>query len=251
MARDFPVPKNGEDYVYMSQLLQAYGITKGIHAHRLAKPYNMGTLYWQLNDCWPAVSWSSIDNSGNWKALHYKAKKAFKNTIISTSEKDKKINVSIINDTFSDITDTLKIAHLDFFGNLIFEEKQVLTSPANSSKILYNYSLEQLAFNRNNSFLKLVFGDIEYLHFFVRPKDLKLSKEEILIEVAKNDSGFLVRLHSETLQKDVFLFSNNKGTWADNYFDLLPKEAKEIQFFTNDNTAPKIHLKALNQFIQN
>lgn len=51
MARDFPIPQNAEDYVYMSQLLQAYGITMGIHAQRRAKPYNMGTLYWQLNDC--------------------------------------------------------------------------------------------------------------------------------------------------------------------------------------------------------
>ncbi|RZP18506.1 MAG: glycoside hydrolase family 2 protein, partial [Flavobacteriales bacterium] len=79
MERDFPVPVNGEDYVYMSQVLQAYGMTKGIYAHRRAKPYNMGTLYWQLNDCWPAVSWSSIDGLGNWKALQYQAKKAFEN----------------------------------------------------------------------------------------------------------------------------------------------------------------------------
>ena len=63
MELDFPVPVNGDDYVYMSQVLQAYGMTKGIYAHRRTKPYNMGTLYWQLNDCWHAVSWSSIDLS--------------------------------------------------------------------------------------------------------------------------------------------------------------------------------------------
>lgn len=61
MEHDFPVPDNDEDYVYISQLLQAYGIGKGIEAHRRSRPYNMGSLYWQLNDCWPAVSWSSID----------------------------------------------------------------------------------------------------------------------------------------------------------------------------------------------
>ena len=55
-----------------------------------AKPYNMGTLYWQLNDCWPAVSWSSIDGLGNWKALQYQAKKAFENIIISTTQTEKK-----------------------------------------------------------------------------------------------------------------------------------------------------------------
>src|SRR5690606_36520348 len=84
MARDYLVPNNPEDYVYISQLLQAYGITKGIEAQRRAKPYNMGTLYWQLNDCWPAISWSSIDFSVNWKALHYKAKRSFENVLISS-----------------------------------------------------------------------------------------------------------------------------------------------------------------------
>ena len=63
MERDYPVPQNDEDYVYLSQLVQANGIVMGIEAQRRAKPYNMGTLYWQLNDCWPAVSWSSIDLS--------------------------------------------------------------------------------------------------------------------------------------------------------------------------------------------
>ena len=64
MKRDYPETFNDRDYVYLSQLTQAKGITMGIEAHRRAKPYNMGTLYWQLNDCWPVVSWSSIDHFG-------------------------------------------------------------------------------------------------------------------------------------------------------------------------------------------
>ncbi len=251
MARDFPIPVNGEDYVYMSQLLQSHGITKGIHAHRRAKPYNMGTLYWQLNDCWPAVSWSSIDFFGNWKALHYKVKKAYKNVIISTSEIDNEINISIINDTFSEIKDTLTIAHLDFFGNILFEEKQLVTSSVNSSETLFNYSLRHIIFNRNNTFIKLTFGDTEYLHYFARPKDLKLPKEELLVEVTKQDTGFLVKLYSETLQKDVFLYTSIKGKWNDNYFDLLPGKQTEVLFITESKTTPTIHIKTLNQFIQN
>ena len=55
MERDYKVPENDEDYVYVSQLVQARGMRMGIEAHRRAKPYNMGTLYWQLNDCWPGL----------------------------------------------------------------------------------------------------------------------------------------------------------------------------------------------------
>ncbi len=64
---------NLEDYSYISQLLQAWGTGYGIFQHIKQQPHCMGTLYWQLNDCWPVASWSSIDYYGNWKALHYRA----------------------------------------------------------------------------------------------------------------------------------------------------------------------------------
>ena len=70
-----------EDYCYVSQLLQAWGTGYGILCHRMAQPHCMGTLYWQLNDCWPVASWSSIDCYGNWKALHYRARDLFADTV--------------------------------------------------------------------------------------------------------------------------------------------------------------------------
>ena len=66
-----------EDYCYVSQLLQAWGTGYGIFQHLKQQPHCMGTLYWQLNDCWPVASWSSIDFYGNWKALHYRAKELY------------------------------------------------------------------------------------------------------------------------------------------------------------------------------
>jgi beta-mannosidase len=251
MERDFPVPSKGEDYVYMSQVLQAYGMTKGIYAHRRAKPYNMGTLYWQLNDCWPAVSWSSIDGLGNWKALHYQAKKAFENVIISTSKNEKELDIYIVNDTFSEIKDTLVISHLDFNGIVIFKEVALVSSPINSSKIVYKYQLKNKEFDHNNTFLKITFGESEYLHYFAKPKNLYLTNEPIAIEIIKNKVGFLMKLNSETLQKNVFLFSEEKGTWQDNLFDVLPGVSKEIQFKTDAEIVPIVNFKTLNQFIQN
>ena len=60
-----------------------------------------------------------------------------------------------------------------------------------------------------------------------------------------------MQLHSETLQKDVFLYADEKGKWSDNYFDLLPGEKNETQFLTDSETTPTIHIKTLNQFIKN
>lgn len=75
-----------EDFCYVSQLLQAWGVGYGILCHLQfgqpsddsPLPHCMGTLYWQLNDCWPVASWSSIDYYGNWKALHYRVRELFR-----------------------------------------------------------------------------------------------------------------------------------------------------------------------------
>ncbi|WP_410006672.1 beta-mannosidase [Aequorivita nionensis] len=250
MARDFPVPQNDDDYVYMSQLLQAYGISKGIHAQRRAKPYNMGTLYWQLNDCWPAVSWSSIDYLGNWKALHYSAKKAFDNILISVEEKNDTLNIFVVNDSFKNIKDSLSVKLMDFDGTVFFEKQINAESPENSSKIMFSLPLETLQFHRKSCVLKISFGKSEFLHYFVKPKDLKLSKSEIEIKSEKVKDGFMITLFSKTLQKNVFLIANEKGTFGDNYFDLLPNEPKTILFSTESKSPPKLEYKTLNQFIK-
>jgi beta-mannosidase len=74
MIRDFEIPNLVEDYVYVSQMLQSEGVGKAIAAHRLAMPYCMGTLYWQFNDCWPSISWASVDVFNQPKAFHFRVK---------------------------------------------------------------------------------------------------------------------------------------------------------------------------------
>jgi beta-mannosidase len=78
--------KNFEMEVYQSGLLQAYAIEIAIKAQRIAKPKSFGTLYWQMNDAWPAVSWSSIDYFGRWKPLQYMAKRLYADVAIFTQD---------------------------------------------------------------------------------------------------------------------------------------------------------------------
>jgi len=248
MARDFPIPHDAEDYIYMSQLLQARGITKGIHAQRRAKPYNMGTLYWQLNDCWPAISWSSIDYLGNWKALHYQAKKAFENVLISTEEKNDSLNIFVVNDSFEKISETLSMKLMDFDGTIIYENQLITQSPENSSEVLFSLPLKNLKFDKAFSVLKVIFGESEYLHYFKKPKDLKLIENGIETKIEKSKEGFLIKLSSKTLQKNVFLMASEKGKFEDNFFDLLPNEPKKILFSTENKTLPILEYKTLNQF---
>lgn len=71
------VPKDFDHFLLLSQVLQAEGIKIGAEHFRQIRPRCMGSLYWQINDCWPVASWSSIDYFGRWKALHYYAKRFY------------------------------------------------------------------------------------------------------------------------------------------------------------------------------
>lgn len=247
--RDFPVPTNAEDYVYMSQVMQAYGITKGIEAHRRARPKNMGTLYWQLNDCWPAISWSSIDYFGNWKALHYKAKKSFENLLISSVVKDNSLEIIAINDNLVDIELNLDLELLDFNGNKLWSQNVFTIANANSSQSIFKTYLDSISFDKQNCVLKVYSDDKQWLKYFSKPKELKLKEGSIETNFYKTTDGFKIVLSSSTLQKDVFLFTDVKGFFNDNFFDLLPNEVKTIRFITDSKTLGDLKIKSLNQFV--
>ena len=117
MNREYNQPLDFEKFIYASQILQGEGMRIGLEAHRRSQPYCMGTLYWQLNDCWPVASWSSIDYYGNWKALHYVAKDVFSPIALSiTKNKDNNYSLWIMSDNQQSITDTLIINSYNIDG---------------------------------------------------------------------------------------------------------------------------------------
>jgi beta-mannosidase len=234
MKRDFPVPTKAEDYAYVSQLVQAKGMRMGLEAHRRAKPYNMGTLYWQLNDCWPAISWSSIDYFGQWKALHYAAKNAFENVLISFKQEGDVLQVYVVNDHLEDINETLHLAIRDFKGNIIWETEEAVAVSANSSQVVYRLPIKELELDATNSFLQAAMGEATSLYYFERPKNLALAQSEIEMKVSKHADGFSIVLKSDTLHKSVQLLSDSKGSFDDNYYDLLPNQEKQLFFSTSD-----------------
>lgn len=249
MQRDFPVPDQPEDYVYMSQLLQAYGMTKGFEAHRRARPYTMGTLYWQLNDVWPSVSWASLDYLGNWKALHYFTKKAFKNVLISSYAKNDTLKTYIINDKLQAQQGTLQIQILDFNGNQLWSVDKNITVAKNSSEVKHVLDLKNLNFDKNSVVVVTTFNDEIAYYYLDRPKNLKLQKGEIKRRISKTDSGFNIEVSSNTLQKGLFLHSDSPGHFSDNFFDLLPNQTLRIDFTTEATSLKDVKIKTLNEFI--
>ncbi len=115
---------------YQSGLVQAYGVEVAIKAQRSLKPKSMGTLYWQLNDAWPAISWSSIDYFGRWKPLQFMAKRLYPNVAIMYF----KGSVYAVNDNLCDVAAMGIVKLMDFDGNLIINETLEMVHKANEAK---------------------------------------------------------------------------------------------------------------------
>ncbi|WP_079241067.1 beta-mannosidase [Chryseobacterium indologenes] len=227
LKRDYNIPTDFIQYNYVSQLLQARGMQIAIEAHRRAKPYNMGTLYWQLNDCWPVVSWSSIDYLGNWKAFHYQAKRSFEPVLISIAETDKSYNIYLISDLVKEFNSDIKFELIDFKGKTLWKSNQSEVINADVSKKIRSISKSEMGqFDLSKAVLKISSEKdtkFEKLFFFNKPKDLKLSTPEITI---RKVSSTEIEISTDILAKDVYLIGDTH--FSDNFFDLLPGASKRI-----------------------
>ena len=134
-----------KDYVYQSQRSQAIGMEIAIEAHRTAKPYNMGTLYWQLNDAWPVVSWSSIDYYGNPKVFHERLKTLYAPVLLSLDPKDHQVFVT--SDLLRNIDGVLTVTANDLNGNRSFEQKVKIVMQANENRKYYVEGLHEFLLN--------------------------------------------------------------------------------------------------------
>ncbi len=238
MENDYIIPDDFEQFLYVGQLLQAEGIKMAIEAHRTAMPYCMGTLYWQINDCWPVASWSGIDYFGRWKALHYFAKKAFKNVIVATAEEDDKLKIWIVSDFNEKMNATLKLRLIDFDGKKLWEKSTDIKTPQNSAKLYEEIPLGQLMKKGNKNEMALVTDLIvnnrlyeRDIHYFAKPKYLTLSEPGLKIKITEEKENFKIDLTASKLAKNVFLSSENSdGRFSDNYFDILPGQQVNITY---------------------
>jgi len=226
MERDYNVPKSLEDYIYVSQLLQADGMKTAIEAHRRAKPHCMGTLYWQLNDCWPVTSWSSLDYYGNWKALHYQTKRSFENQLISVDDDKTSYKIYLVNDDLKSLDGIFELAVYDFKGEKLWDAIAVGGIPENSSFVHFEIPKKEFEqFKLSESVLKCIYSSnsksINSLYYFVKPKDLKLIKPTIKINKIDDVT---IEVSSDVLAKNVYLSSDESTFFSDNYFDVLPNE---------------------------
>ena len=236
----FGETKDFKEFIYFSQLTQAKAVGIAISGHRTDAPRTMGTLFWQMNDCWPAPTWSSIDYFNNWKALQYEAKKDYENVaILAQTKKIGEERYYFVSDVDTSFKSEISYKIYNLEGKELFESFfTVNASP---------YWIQEIAreclvgdFKKNNYIIVFSWtnnlGKSQTRSFYHEVKKLmKTAKEDVSFELTKIDQKektALITIENKAFLADCWIFSSKLGVSFDkNFENLLPgKHEIEIKF---------------------
>ncbi len=227
-------PKTLEQFIFFSQLIQAKGIRMAIDAHRSAKPRCMGTLYWQLNDCWPVTSWAGTDFYNNRKAMQYAVKEGFKNIIVSVIMKQDSGSVYLVSDRIETTTGKFELTLKDFSGNQLWNYEKMITLSADISFHVLSFSKTTIPgdINPKECYLSALFTDssqsYQSYYFFTNYGELNLPDTDIETTIVSNENRFEIELKTDHFAAFVHLWlPDDHAVFSDNFLHLEPgKTAK-------------------------
>ncbi len=234
LADNYLYPTSFESLVYASQLLQADAIRYGVEWFRRLRGYTMGSIYWQVNDCWPVASWSSVDYYGRYKALHYAARKFYAPIALGIFNVNDNISVNIANETRSDQSIRLAwgIARHD---NTVISSGEVSCSvnALSSKDVISDITLAGIDKSTSYFFADLYDECGNFImrktELFIKPKHFKWLKPNIKVSVKEKDGKTALAFSSDVFAKSVEIdFKNYDIRLSDNYIDLVNSDEYTI-----------------------
>ena len=234
----YRIPEKFEDFVYISQLLQADAIRYGAEHFRRYRGRCMGALYWQLNDCWPTVSWASVAYFGRWKALHHKAKGFFAPVLLSLHEEGEVKIANISNETRNDFEGEIHLAVRDASFRVIAEWREnVYVSALSSKDFAFPEEISgALCGKETELFLEyaLICGGEDVCReakIYAKPKDYRFENPQISANLREETGEFYLDLCAEKLAKSVMLEWQQADVRAEeNFFDIT-NGSKSVRIF--------------------
>ena len=219
LSENLRYPKDLTHLLYASQVLQGMAIKYGVDHWRRNRGRCMGTLYWQINDDWPAPSWSSIDYFGRWKALHYMAQKFYAPHAVSMTLEDHRCHVYFSNESFETTEYSLTLSIRDLSGNVLETYETKGNSPAFSA---IETAVVDICSWEDQKVLK----DVETL---VPYKYLNLKNPVISTEAEETNDAFILHISSDCFAPFVALdFDDADVIFSDNFFHLTDKTVQDI-----------------------
>lgn len=237
MQQTYRYPSSFETVLYASQLLQADGIRYGVEHFRRNRGRCMGAIYWQLNDCWPVASWSSIDYCGRLKALHYYAKRFFAPLMLSCEEQgmmssgkvlnwqhfdefEKSIRLNVANETREDAVVTVRWALRNPKAEILQSGAQQVKVPALTSVWLDKVEFpdvdvytQYISYEMEQDGAVISDGTVNFSYpKYFRYEDPQLTCRVIGDEIEVTASAYAKSVEILNEKEDLIL--------SDNYFDM-------------------------------
>jgi beta-mannosidase len=229
LAERYQLPKDLRTTVYATQLNQASAIKYGVEHFRRCRGYTMGSIYWQLNDCWPVASWSSIDYYGRYKALHYYARRFYSKIALGLFNEGNTITINVASESTEPFEGYIKYSIRKNDLSVISEgEKHFSLMPLSSLDVECVPNFEFDGHRDAYFYAELYNKDSELIakntELGTAPKHFMLLKPSIKTEITMVKGGALITLTTNALAKDVEIsFKNYDIVLSDNYFDLASK----------------------------
>ncbi|WP_055109205.1 beta-mannosidase [Paenibacillus ihumii] len=239
MSQYLPEPRDFKSFLYMSQLLQAQAIQTAIEAHRRNKPYCMGTLYWQMNDCWPVASWAGMDYYGRWKALQYTVRRSFRDVMISIDDtKDGEVAVHLVSDRRGPFAGVLRLRLYDFAGRLLHEMSQEAAVGADAADVVLRVQTSEWLGGHDPKRVVLL-AQLEEdgatldskPYYFETFREIDWPEASITVEEVPGSEGTSFMLRTDALARQVWLSTEEEGIFSDNFFDLIPGVPHTVTFY--------------------
>ena len=230
VEREFGKPKDLAAFVYLSQVMQAEGIQLAAEHLRASRPQSMGSLYWQLDDAWPGITWSSIDGYGRWKALQFHARRFYAPLLIAALRNHGVTSVSLVSDRTTPVHARWRLRVMDFSGRVIGQKQAEVTLPPLSSTRAGTFADAQLLHgadpHESVAVFELFVGSKRVsrnLVFFDAAKNLALPEPHINARLAGTDGSYTLTLDSAKLTREVWVsFGDIDVSISDNAFDIIP-----------------------------
>ncbi|WP_019613145.1 beta-mannosidase [Psychromonas ossibalaenae] len=233
-TRYYRFPNGFENMLYLSQVQQSVAIKTASEYWRSRKPINRGILYWQLNDCWPVSSWSSIEYDGRWKQLHYQAKRFFAPLLAVFVKSETHLTLRVVNDAKTAVELDGELFWQSWNGEVLSRELISGYVEADGNVELWSWPLEKISgfeaegffyVNLNNN--KVSFNNT---YFPAKPKQCEFADPKISYEIIETQAGLEVVISAENPAFFVHLEYQGTGRFTDSSFTLLPGEPQTIAY---------------------
>ena len=228
MLDTFRLPRDFPSLVYLSLTLQAEGIRYGVEHWRRHPDRVAGILYWQLNDCWPVASWSSLDYFGRWKALHYATRRFYAPLMLSIEDKPPEQGVYVSNDWLEPWGGTLNWSLETLAGEVLTSGQALVKVAPQTSTLVCKLDFSDQITDDNRRDLVFVAelwqGDqlVSWqTAYFVPIKHLSLADPDITVNLQSQNGELIVELTSHSLAPLVEVSLHGADVvFSDNYFNL-------------------------------